>query len=116
MAGAVVMQVSSEALGLASAATGSCLKLIPIADTMMHPTCTIGDNVICNSVDKALIPDRLYAIQVNGEVLVRRLIPKHHGTVADIFADSAPREPAWAAIEVQDIGILGRVLWICNKA
>lgn len=116
MAGAVVMQVSVKVLGLASAATGSCLKLIPIADTMMHPTCTIGGNVICDSADKSLIADRLYAIHVNGEVLVRRLVPKHHGTVIDIFADSAPREPVWAAVKVQDIAILGRVLWICNKA
>jgi hypothetical protein len=92
------------------------LKMLKIFDDSMEPTLENGDQVILDSKygeDGIALPDGIYALNINGQILVKRLqiLPKG---VLRIVSDNRSYEPYQISIEdtPEEIKIIGRVVWV----
>ena len=90
------------------------LKMLKIFDDSMEPTLEIGDQVIldCKYGENGItLPDGIYALNINGQLLVKRLQSLPKG-ILRIVSDNRSYEPFQLSVEdtPEEIKIIGRVV------
>lgn len=111
--GRLAMTVSRELIDLKPTDSEPLLKLVKLQDDLMRPTARQGDTVIINHRDRYKRSDALYALESEGEVTICRLV--FSGRRVDVYIDSAPKSAIWANVNIHDLKVLGRIVWIGQR-
>ncbi len=86
------------------------LSLISVDGDSMDPTLCDGDDIMVDhSAAERPLRDGIYVLRMDDVLLVKRLALRPAGKVS-IRSDNE-RYPDWDDVELQDINIIGRVVW-----
>ncbi len=90
------------------------LTLIQVEGDSMAPTLSHGDDIMVDAGAANLpLRDAIYVIRMDETLLVKRLAPGIQGRIA-ILSDN-PAYPNWDSVDVRQVSIIGRVVWIGRK-
>lgn len=87
------------------------LALVRVEGDAMVPSLTPGDELLIDRDDAAArLRDGLYALRVEGELMVKRLAINPSSRRVTVMSDN-PAYPVWSAEDLDRLDIVGRVVW-----
>ncbi len=88
----------------------SKLSLIPVDGDSMDPTLCDGDDIMVDHrAAETALRDGIYVLRMDDVLLVKRLAVGPSGKIS-IRSDN-PQYPDWDDVDVNDVNIIGRVVW-----
>lgn len=109
LAGRPFVRMSSEMLMRRGLQPGACVFVV-VRGNAMSPTLDDGDEVLVATDDRQLADGALYALRVDGDVIVRRAHPRPGARV--LVRSDHPQVPDYEhPIESKGFAIIGRVRW-----
>ena len=91
------------------------LVLISAIGDSMEPTLSDGDLILVSKSEDRLLDDAIYVLHFDGTLLVKRVQRLLDGSVV-IKSDNAAYQPQTVQkAEVNQLSILGRVVWVCKR-
>lgn len=87
------------------------LVVVDVKGSSMEPTITDGAVLLVNRAEKEIVPNRVYAFRLDGELLVKRL--RRRGEMLVATSDN----PAYPDVTIKtetspDFEIIGRAVWM----
>lgn len=87
------------------------LSIIRVAGDSMAPTLNDGDDILVDRADAAeRLRDGIYVLRVDEALAVKRLAPSPDRRAVSVRSDN-PAYPAWPDCALDEIEIVGRVVW-----
>lgn len=91
------------------------LALISVIGDSMEPTLSEGDVVLLDMTTKSVLDGSIYALQLNGGLLVKRIQRKLDGSVV-VKSDNPRYDPEEVSEDKADrLKIIGRVVWVGRR-
>ena len=91
------------------------LALISVIGDSMEPTLSEGDVVLLDMTTKSVLDGSIYALQLNGGLLVKRIQRKLDGSVV-VKSDNARYDMEVVSEDKADrLKIIGRVVWVGRR-
>jgi phage repressor protein C with HTH and peptisase S24 domain len=92
-------------------ATPDLVSMISVTGDSMMPTLNAGDDILVDRGDAAdRLRDGIYVLRLEEALLVKRLA-RHPASGRISIRSDNPAYPSWEVAEVQDLVIIGRVIW-----
>lgn len=92
------------------------MKLLTVTGTSMSPRIEDGDHVIVDESQKELYEGRIYAVRIDRETVIRRIV-KEPGKIV-LVADNPAAEPKRIPLEIEDElknwAAIGRVIYVAK--
>lgn len=96
-------------------ATPDRVSMISVMGDSMTPTLNQGDDILVDRGDAAeRLRDGIYVLRLDGALLVKRLSLHPVTRRISIRSDNLAY-PAWEAARVDDLAIIGRVIWVGRR-
>lgn len=91
------------------------LALISVIGDSMEPTLSEGDVVLLDMTTRSVLDGSIYALQLNGGLLVKRIQRKLDGSVV-VKSDNARYDTETVSEDKADrLKIIGRVVWVGRR-
>jgi hypothetical protein len=91
------------------------LSMIRVQGDSMSPTLSDGDEIMVNRADAAdRLRDGIYVLRLDDALMVKRLALNPVTRLITIRSDN-PAYPSWPDCQLQQINVIGRVVWAGRK-
>lgn len=87
---------------------------VTVDGSSMEPTIPDGSTVLINMRAKSILPGRIYAFRLDGQLLIKRLYHDSRGTVT-ARSDNPEFDDLRISDDCADFEILGRAFWMGAK-
>ena len=89
----------------------NCLVLISVKDDSMEPTLRSDDLILTDTSRGHIENNSIYVLQVNNELVVKRIQCKVNGTVIVKSVNPVYEEEVLDALTAQSLPVVGKVIW-----
>lgn len=91
------------------------LSMIQVQGDSMQPTLNADDDIMVDSDDQyERLRDGIYVLRADGVLLVKRLAV-NPATRGFVIKSDNPAYPDWSDVDLSQIEIIGRVVWVGRK-
>ena len=94
---------------------GNCLALISVKDDSMEPTLRSDDLILTDTSRGNIENNSIYVLQVNNELVVKRIQCKVNGTVIVKSDNPVYGEEELDALTAQSLPVVGKVVWFGRR-
>lgn len=89
------------------------MVLLKVYGDSMEPIIHSGDNVLIDQAQKELISGRIYALGIEGSILIRRI--ERHPEMLMLASPHPNYPPVYVDGNNHSVHILGTIVWVCTE-
>ncbi len=89
------------------------MVLLQVSGDSMEPIIYHGDHVLIDQAQKDIISGRIYALGIEGSILIRRV--ERHPDMLMLISPNPNYPPVYVHENKHQVHILGAIVWVCKE-